>query len=182
MHIRGQARARDPGNSLHRFFTCALQPLPVCFNRSTKKGGGPENMEAYTVALNGKPIDTVYFQDGTDPQDVKRSLIDHDGYSPEIVVIPVYIFKAINGAIATRGKNKGQLKAKCPPSNTDAAAAWQAIQMEANPYKVSMATCLFFSERQTRIFNCIVETIRRQSIDVRGLDRDRVALESIGVW
>jgi len=138
-------------------------------------------MEAYTVALNGKPIDTVYFQNGTDPQEVKRSLVDHDGYSPEIVVIPVYIFKAIGDAIATRGKNKGQLKAKCPPSNTDAAAAWQAIQMEANPYKVSMATCLFFSERQTRIFNCIVETIRRQNIDVRGLDRDRVALDSIGV-
>jgi hypothetical protein len=92
------------------------------------------------------------------------------------------ITNAIDGAIAKSGKNIGKLKAKCPPSNTDAAAAWQAIQMEANPYKVSMATCLFFNERQTKIFNAVVETIRDRNIDVRGLDRDRVALESIGVW
>ena len=92
------------------------------------------------------------------------------------------ITNAINDAIAKSGKNKGQLKAKCPPSNTDAAAAWQAIQMEANPFKVSMATCLFFSERQTKIFNAVIETIRDRNIDVRGLDRDRVALENLGAW
>jgi len=92
------------------------------------------------------------------------------------------ITNAINGAIAKSGKNIGKLKARCPRSDTDAAAAWQAIQMEANPYKVSMATCLFFSERQTKIFNAVIETIRDRNIDVRWLDRDRVALESIGVW
>ena len=139
-------------------------------------------MEAYRVAIDGKPIDTVYFQDGTDPQEVKRSLIDHDGYDPNITVIPEYIFTAISGAIATRGKNKGQLKAKCPPMHTDAAAAWQAMQMEANPYKVSMGACLFFNLRQTKIFNAVLETIRKENIDVRCLDRDRLALESIGVW
>jgi len=89
---------------------------------------------------------------------------------------------AIQGAIATRGKNKGQLKATCPRSDTDAAAAWQAIQMEANPHKVSMATCLFFITRQTKIFNAVLETIRERNIDVRGLDRDRAALENLGAW
>ena len=92
------------------------------------------------------------------------------------------IKQAINGAIATRGKNKGQLKAKCPPMHTDAAAAWQAIQVEANPFKVSMSACLFFSLRQTKIFNAVLETIRAKNIDVRGLDRDRLALESMGAW
>jgi hypothetical protein len=89
---------------------------------------------------------------------------------------------AIQGAIARSGKNAGKLKATCPRSDTDAAAAWQAIQMEANPFKVSMAMCLFFSTRQTKIFNAVLETIRDRNIDVRGLDRDRVALENLGVW
>ena len=89
---------------------------------------------------------------------------------------------AIDGAIAKSGKNIGKLKARCPRYDTDAAAAWQAIQMEANPYKVSLAACLFFSTRQTKIFNAAIDTIQSENIDVRGLDRDRVALESIGAW
>lgn len=143
-------------------------------------------MRAYNVILASEVIDTVYFVDGTPESEVRRSLINNDGFDAGIIVDAQLsrseIVSAIQGAIATRGKNKGQLKAKCPPSNTDAAAAWQAIQLEANPYKVSMATCLFFSTRQTKIFNSIAETIQEKNIDVRGLDRDRVALESIGVW
>lgn len=143
-------------------------------------------MRAYKVLLAGDEIETVYFTPDTPESDVRRSLIDRDKYDPGIIVVAELmrseIVSAIDGAIATRGKNKGQLKAKCPPMHTDAAAAWQAIQMEANPYKVSMGACLFFSLRQTKIFNTVLETIRRDGIDVRGLDRDRVALESLGVW
>ena len=143
-------------------------------------------MRAYKVLLAGEEIDTVYFTPDTTESDVRASLIDHDRYDPGIVVVAELmhseIASAIDGAIATRGKNKGKLKAKCPPMHTDAAAAWQAIQMEANPYKVSMGACLFFSLRQTKIFNAVLETIREKNIDVRGLDRDRLALESMGAW
>jgi len=149
-------------------------------------------MRAYNITLAGKVIDTVYFPDGTPESEIRHGLINtvsgaRSKYLDPGIVIEAQlsrseIVSAIEGAIATRGKNKGQLKAKCPPSNTDAAAAWQAIQMEANPYKVSMATCLFFSDRQTKIFNAVIETIRDRNIDVRGLDRDRVALENLGAW
>ena len=143
-------------------------------------------MRAYNVILAGEVIDTVYFVDGTSESEVRHSLINRDGFDPGIIVDSQLsrseIVSAIESAISTRGKNKGQLKATCPRSDTDAAAAWQALQMEANPYKVSMGTCLFFSTRQTKIFNAVLETIRDRNIDVRGLDRDRVALESLGVW
>ena len=42
-------------------------------------------MKAYRVFLNGKLIDTV-FDLSSNAEDVKQSLIDHDGYAPRIVV------------------------------------------------------------------------------------------------
>lgn len=42
-------------------------------------------MNAFDVRLNGKLIDTVYDSE-TDKEEVKRSLVNHDGYDPEIVV------------------------------------------------------------------------------------------------
>lgn len=42
-------------------------------------------MPAYRVTLNGEEIDTVYDQE-TDPQEVRRSLVDHDGFDPGITV------------------------------------------------------------------------------------------------
>lgn len=49
-------------------------------------------MKAWTVYLKGKEIDTVFTRgkaDGgatTTAEDVRRSLVDHDGYDPRIVV------------------------------------------------------------------------------------------------
>ncbi len=49
-------------------------------------------MTAYNVWLNGRLIDTVFWNDRCDggakitADDVRRSLIDHDGYNPNIVV------------------------------------------------------------------------------------------------
>ena len=45
-------------------------------------------MQAYTVFLNGKNIDTVFYGNNVDTNadDVKRDLIDHDGYDPRIIV------------------------------------------------------------------------------------------------
>ena len=42
-------------------------------------------MTAYNVYLNGSIIDTV-FDNETDRNEVKRSLIGHDGYDPSIIV------------------------------------------------------------------------------------------------
>lgn len=39
----------------------------------------------YNVYLNGKLIDTVFFTDYT-VEEVEKSLINHDGYNPNIIV------------------------------------------------------------------------------------------------
>lgn len=44
---------------------------------------------AYNVRLNGKLIDTVFFCDKGAKEEVKRGLVNHDGYDPEIVVTEV---------------------------------------------------------------------------------------------
>jgi hypothetical protein len=42
--------------------------------------------QAWNVYLNGKKIDTVFCSPKDDAEDVKRSLIDHDGYDAGITV------------------------------------------------------------------------------------------------
>lgn len=87
---------------------------------------------------------------------------------------------AIDAAIVSRGKKKGMLKAACPPMGTDAAAAWQAMMGHANPYKIGMGHIMFFTERQSIIYNAIDKALEGR--DARHIDRDRVALETMGVW
>lgn len=43
-------------------------------------------MIAYDVFLNGREIDTVFYSTQEPAADVRRSLINHDGYDPGIVV------------------------------------------------------------------------------------------------
>ncbi len=87
---------------------------------------------------------------------------------------------AINAALVSHGKRKGMLKARCPGSRSDGAAAWQAMMIRANPYKVSVAGMMFFSPRQRAVYNAIDKAL--DGADVRGHDRDRVALELMGAW
>lgn len=89
---------------------------------------------------------------------------------------------AFRAALVSRGPRKGILLANCPRGDTDAAAAWQAIMLRSNPFKVGIGTVLFMSERQREIFNFIGETVDSHRLDVRGLDRDRRALEALGAW
>jgi hypothetical protein len=42
--------------------------------------------QAWNVYLNGKKIDTVFCSVKDDPSDVKRSLVEHDGYDQNITV------------------------------------------------------------------------------------------------
>lgn len=43
-------------------------------------------MKAYDVYLDGKEIDTVFYGDNSTADEVKQGLINHDGYSSDIVV------------------------------------------------------------------------------------------------
>jgi len=93
------------------------------------------------------------------------------------------IESAISGALSTRGKSKGQLKAKCPPVNTPEAAAWQAIMSHVNPYKVGFGHLMFMSPDNREIFNAIDKTVgMMDKRSLIGLDKDRLALEAWGVW
>lgn len=41
---------------------------------------------AWDVILNGKVVDTVWYTKDCDADYVRRSLINHDGYNPNITV------------------------------------------------------------------------------------------------
>jgi hypothetical protein len=45
-----------------------------------------ETLHAYQVHHNGKHIDTVFYGSHEDPADVKKSLVNHDGYDPGITI------------------------------------------------------------------------------------------------
>jgi hypothetical protein len=44
-------------------------------------------MTAWHVYLNGKRIDTVFYESAMTRSEVLESLIKHDGYSPNIIII-----------------------------------------------------------------------------------------------
>ena len=88
--------------------------------------------------------------------------------------------EAIDAAKVSRGKSKGMLKAQCPKADSDGAAAWQAMTLQANPYKVGIGTIMFFTDRQRAIFDAVNKAIEGQ--DINHLDRDRTILEALGVW
>jgi len=87
---------------------------------------------------------------------------------------------AMQNALVSRGKNRGQLKAQCPPMDTPEAAAWQALVAKANPYKLGIGHLLFMSPEHREIFDAVEALIK--NLDVRRLDRDRMALEVLGAW
>jgi hypothetical protein len=87
---------------------------------------------------------------------------------------------AIDAAKVSRGKNRGMLKANCPKSDSDGAAAWQAMTLQANPYKAGIFTIAMFNDRQRAIFDAVGKAI--EGYDVKHLDRDRQILEELGVW
>ncbi len=44
--------------------------------------------KGFDVYLSGKLIDTVFFGDPETPEEVRKSLIEHDDYDPNITVKP----------------------------------------------------------------------------------------------
>jgi hypothetical protein len=92
---------------------------------------------------------------------------------------------ALRDACVTRGTRKGQLKASAPPSSSMAYAAWQGAMLSINPYKASIAGMMFMSTEQRAICDEITklfDAMKAQGWRVGTLDRDRAALEALGVW
>jgi hypothetical protein len=100
-----------------------------------------------------------------------------------MTVISETAAQALYDCVAKRGKHKGQLLAKCPPSNTLAAAAWQAAMLACNPFKVSISALMFFTDEQRAVYREIEKVFDLMPRGNRvNLDRDRAALERLGVW
>ena len=90
--------------------------------------------------------------------------------------------EAQHGALVSRGAKKGMLKAKCPPMDTPEAAAWQAMMAFANPYKLGIAHMLFMGEDNRAIYDEVSAWCESLPSIHKALDRDRMALEKLGVW
>jgi hypothetical protein len=90
---------------------------------------------------------------------------------------------ALAKAYVTRGKHRGQLLARCPRSDTLAAAAWQGAMLVCNPYQVGIGVMMFMSPEQKEIQREITrhfESLPREYMLMA--QRDREALERLGVW
>ena len=90
---------------------------------------------------------------------------------------------ALTLAYATRGPNRGQLLAKCPKSETLAAAAWQGAMLSCNPYKASIGAMLFMTEEQRAVRDEVLAHFDALPREYRIMaQRDRGTLEKLGVW
>jgi len=90
---------------------------------------------------------------------------------------------ALRSAYASKGAHRGQLLARCPKSDTLAAAAWQGAMTVCNPYQISVGAILFMNEEQRAVYEEVrqhFETIPREFQIMAA--RDRETLESLGVW
>lgn len=88
---------------------------------------------------------------------------------------------AIRACFVTRGKSKGKLLKQSPPLETDAYAAWQAMVFAWNPYKASIIGLMLLSSKQREVYTR-VRIWADENPQLRGLDRDRLALETLGAW
>ena len=90
---------------------------------------------------------------------------------------------ALAACYATRGKHKGQLLARCPPSRTLAAAAWQGAMLSVNPFQASIGAMLFMSAEQREVRDEVLAHFDAMPKAYRIMaQRDREALEALGVW
>lgn len=90
---------------------------------------------------------------------------------------------ALTQCFATRGKNKGLLLSKAPGGFTSLPyAAWQGAQMACNPFKVSIMFMMISSPEQKAVFEEVKTYMDARPALAKVLDKDRNALETLGVW
>ena len=88
--------------------------------------------------------------------------------------------RALQSATVTRGAKKGLLLARPPKADSLAYAAWQAAVMACNPYKASIFGLIMMTAEQRAVYDELLNLF--DTLGVRNLDRDRNALERMGVW
>ena len=90
---------------------------------------------------------------------------------------------ALKSALVSRGANKGTFLKSAPRSNTLEYAAWQGAMLSINPYKASIAALMFMTPEQRAIGEEITKYFDAMPRSQRIVwDRDRHALETLGVW
>lgn len=82
-------------------------------------------------------------------------------------------------AICSRGKNKGMLKAKCPPMNSYGSAVWQALMFYSNPHKMGFGHMLFMSKDCKEVYDHIIKS--GKSLDLSTFDRDGIVLRELNL-
>lgn len=87
--------------------------------------------------------------------------------------------KGLDQALCSRGKNKGRLKAKCPPVNTYGAAVWQAIMMYSNPYKVGLGHMMFMDKEKKELYDHVIEI--GKSVNLRDFDKEGIILRELNL-
>jgi hypothetical protein len=95
--------------------------------------------------------------------------------------------KALKAALVTKGPRKGLLLSSAPKMRTPAYAAWSAMMLNVNPYKVGIYAQIMMDDDQREIAREIESFFmslspQRQAALRHGLDKDRQALESLGAW
>jgi hypothetical protein len=88
--------------------------------------------------------------------------------------------RALKAAVASKGKHKGLLLSKVPPSQSLAYAAWQAAMLCCNPFKASIAGIMCMNAEQRAIYDEVLAIF--DGLGIKSLDRDRNGLERLGVW
>lgn len=90
---------------------------------------------------------------------------------------------ALRACIASRGSSKGSLLATAPsPFKAPLAyAAWQAAQMVCNPFKVSIVGLILLKGEERQVYDEVLALFEANP-SLKHLDRDRSALERLGVW
>jgi hypothetical protein len=91
--------------------------------------------------------------------------------------------QALRDAMAKRGARKGKLLASAPASGTLAYAAWQGAMLACNPFKASITAAMLMSDEQITVYKEVRDLFDAMPRNVRAaMDKDRAALEGLGVW
>lgn len=92
--------------------------------------------------------------------------------------------RALYSAACHRGVNAGRLLKNAPRDGL-ARAAWYGAQSVCNPYKLSIPAIMLFSQEEREIYReveSLFEAMKARGWRPELLDRDRLALESLGAW
>jgi hypothetical protein len=87
------------------------------------------------------------------------------------------VAQGLSEAIATRGKNKGMLKSKCPKMDSYGSAVWQGIMFYSNPHKMGIGHMIFMSKECKEVYQYIKDA--GEIIDLSTFDRDGNVLRDL---